>query len=42
MITKPTSEQLQQSIGVICKVIGQIPCFMFTRRMLRSTGLHFD
>jgi len=27
MITKPTSEQLQQSIGVICKVIGQIPCF---------------
>jgi hypothetical protein len=24
---KPTTEQLQQSIHVICKVIGQIPCF---------------
>ena len=23
----PTTEQLQQSIHVICKVIGQIPCF---------------
>jgi hypothetical protein len=27
MPTKPSSEQLQQSISVICKVIGQIPCF---------------
>ena len=27
MPTKPTREQLQQSIHVICKVIGQIPCF---------------
>jgi len=27
MLTKPTTEQLQQSIHVICKVIGQMPCF---------------
>jgi hypothetical protein len=27
MPTKPTTDQLQQSIHVICKVIGQIPCF---------------
>jgi hypothetical protein len=27
MSTKPSTEQLQQSIHVICKVIGQIPCF---------------
>ena len=27
MVKKPTTEQLQQSIHVICKVIGQIPCF---------------
>lgn len=29
MLTQPTTEQLQQSIHVICKVIGQIPCFHF-------------
>ncbi len=27
MPAKPKTEQLQQTIGVICKVIGQIPCF---------------
>ena len=27
MTLNPTTEQLQQSIHVICKVIGQIPCF---------------
>lgn len=27
MPAKPTTEQLQQAIGVICKVIAQIPCF---------------
>lgn len=27
MPAKPTTEQLQQSVSVICKVIGQIPCF---------------
>src|SRR5438046_647971 len=27
MTMKPTTEQLQQSVHVICKVIGQIPCF---------------
>src|SRR6266567_8685117 len=27
MTIKPTSEDLQKSIHVICKVIGQIPCF---------------
>ena len=27
MPAKPANEQLQQSIHVICKIIGQIPCF---------------
>jgi hypothetical protein len=27
MTMKPTTEQLQESIHAICKVIGQIPCF---------------
>jgi hypothetical protein len=27
MNPKPTSEELQRSIRVVCKVIGQIPCF---------------
>lgn len=27
MPTTPTTEQLQEMVSVICKVIGQIPCF---------------
>jgi hypothetical protein len=27
MATQPTPEQLQQMVRVVCKVIGQIPCF---------------
>jgi len=27
MALKPTTEQLKQEVGVICKVIAQIPCF---------------
>lgn len=27
MPTKPTAEQLEQSLHIVCKVISQIPCF---------------
>src|SRR2546425_919301 len=27
MAPQPTTEQLQRAVSVICKVIGQIPCF---------------
>ena len=31
MPAKPANEQQKKSIHVICKIIGQIPCFIFTK-----------
>jgi hypothetical protein len=39
MTAQPTMEQLQRTVGVVCKVIGQIPCYHIYEDWIHFIGV---